>query len=60
MQELLSLNRPLFSELYAVRNEKVHLNANEAITLMERYIEEVRRLALFVDSLEETTTSATS
>ncbi len=52
MQEILHLNRGLFSELYAVRDEKVRLNANEAITLMERYIEEVRRLALTVDSLE--------
>jgi len=60
MQELLSLNRSLFAELYAVRDEKIRPNTNEAITLMERYIEEVRRLALAVDSLDETDTKTTS
>ena len=53
MKELLSLNRPLFSELYAVRDGKVSLNEDETIKIMERYIEEVRRLALVIDSLEE-------
>lgn len=53
MQEILDLNRGLFSELYAVREEKVRLSASEAITIMQRYIEEVRRLALAVDSLEK-------
>jgi len=52
MQELLSLNHPLFSELYAIKDAKVSLNERKAITMMERYIEEVRRLALIVDSLE--------
>lgn len=60
MQELLSLNRPLFSELYDVRNEKASLNEREAITIMERYIEEVRRLALIVDRLEEPGAGAAS
>jgi hypothetical protein len=53
MQELLDLNRALFSELYALRNGSVHLNVSDSIALMERYIEEVRRLTLAVDSLEE-------
>lgn len=53
MQEILGLNRALFSELYSVRDGNVSLNANGAITIMERYIEEVRCLALAVDSLEE-------
>ena len=53
MQQVIGLNRALFSELYAVRDGKVSLNAREAITIMERYIEEVRCLALAVDILEE-------
>jgi predicted nucleotidyltransferase len=53
MQDILGLNRVLFSELYAVRDGKVRLNSSGTITIMERYIEEVRRLALAVDSLEE-------
>lgn len=53
LQEILGLNNALFSRLYAVRNGKVRLHSSEAITIMERYIEEVRRLALAVDSLED-------
>jgi predicted nucleotidyltransferase len=60
MQEIISLDRPLFSELYTVRDGKVSLNEHETIKIMERYIEEVRRLALIVDSLEEPGTTATS
>ena len=60
MQEIISLDGPLFSELYAVKDGRVSLNEHETIKIMERYIEEIRRLALIVDSLEESGTAATS
>jgi len=55
MQQIISLDRPLFAELYSVKDGKLILNEHDAIKLMERYIEEVRRLALIVDSLEGAT-----
>ena len=60
MQQIISLDRPLFSELYAVRDGNINLNEHEAVKIMERYIEEVRRLALIVDSLEKTGAGAAS
>jgi len=53
MQQLLGLDGRLFTRLYTVRDEKMPPNPNEAIKLMEDYIEEIRRLALAVDRLEE-------
>jgi predicted nucleotidyltransferase len=52
MHQVLGLDAALFADLYAVREDRMRLNTAEAIALMERYIKEVRRLALAVDSLE--------
>lgn len=57
MQQVLGLDAALFADLYAVREGRMRLNTNEAIALMERYIKEVRRLALAVDSLDQVTAS---
>jgi len=52
MQQVLGLDQTLFADLYAVREGRLSLNAAGATALMQRYITEVRRLALAVDSLE--------
>ncbi len=52
MQQVLGLDQALFTDLYAVREGRMRLNTAGSIALMERYIKEVRRLALAVDSLE--------
>jgi len=49
----LGLDVALFADLYAVREGRIRLSAAGATALMERYIEEVRRLAMAVDSLEQ-------
>jgi hypothetical protein len=53
MQHVVSLDEALFDELHNVREGRTQLKSTDAIALMERYIEEVRRLALAVDRLEE-------
>ncbi len=55
MQQVIGLDAALFTELYAVREARLRLNTAEASVLMERYIEEVRRLGRAVDSLEQDT-----
>jgi len=60
MQQLLSLDCRLFARLYTVKEEKMPPNPDEAIKLMEDYIEEIRRLALAVDRLEEPAPGAKS
>lgn len=53
MREVIGLDEALFADLYAVRDGEKRLNAAESIALMQRYIEEIRRLALAVDRLEQ-------
>ncbi len=46
------LHRELFIDLAAIKEGKKKLSSSEAVPLVERYIEEVRKLALFVDGLK--------
>jgi len=52
MHEVLGLDAALFADLYAVRAGEKRPDTAGAIALMQRYIEEIRRLALAVDRLE--------
>jgi len=53
MQQVLGLDQALFADLYAVREGRLRLNTAGATALMERYITEIQRLALAVDSFEQ-------
>lgn len=45
------LDADLFAQLLSIRRKRTRLASPEAILLMERYIREVRKLALFVDRM---------
>jgi predicted nucleotidyltransferase len=56
MQQMIGLDEALFADLYAVRDDRKRLSGAEALALMQRYIDEVRRLAMAVDNLDQDTT----
>jgi hypothetical protein len=58
MQQILFLDKALFDGLYAICDSKAHLDSQYAISTMENYIEEVRRLAQAVDRLDKPDTRA--
>ena len=45
------LDTPLFRKLNEIKTGEKKLSADEAVSLMEEYIAEIRKLSLFVDKL---------
>ncbi len=52
MAQETGLHRELFADLAEIKNGRRKLSGDEAVPLMERYIEEIRKLALHVDGLK--------
>ncbi len=46
------LNKELFVELIAIKEGRKKLTKHEAIPVMQRYIEEIRKLSIYVDQME--------
>jgi predicted nucleotidyltransferase len=50
--QLTGLNKDLFLELSAIRDGRTKLESGSAIPLMERYIQEIRGLATYIDQFQ--------